>query len=150
MESPIFKRQLKSVIIPSQETNENSSVDYQTAALCNELLNAVTSVHKFHLKITGLGSYAAHKALNDFYDEIGDHADSIVEQYQGASEKLLDIPDTIPTKINSVEECIFYLKSMTAQVNSLQAVMPYSEIVNQLDEVKSLIDSTKYKILFLK
>jgi DNA-binding ferritin-like protein len=150
MESPIFKRQLKTVTNPSQDTSNNSSVDSQVASLCNDLLNAVTSVHKFHLKITGLGSYAGHKALNDFYDEIGDHADSIVEQYQGASEKLLDIPDTIPTKLSSVEETIFYLKNMAAQVNSLQAVMPYSEIVNQLDEVKSLIDSTKYKLLFLK
>jgi len=150
MESALFKRQLRGVILPSQEISENNSVDYQTASLCNELLNAVTSVHKFHLKITGLGSFAAHKALNNFYDEIAEHADSIVEQYQGASEKLLDIPDTIPTKLSSVEETVFYLKNMTAQVNALQAIMPYSEIVNQLDEVKSLIDSTKYKILFLK
>jgi len=28
--------------------------------------------------------------------------------------------------------------------------MPYSELVNILDETKALIDSTKYKLLFLK
>jgi DNA-binding ferritin-like protein len=127
-----------------------SSVDMQTATLCNELLNSVTTIHKLHLKITGIGSFAAHKALNEFYDGIGDNADSIIEQYQGASERLLEIPDTIPVKLNSVDEAISYFRNMTAQVNALQAVMPYSEIVNQLDEVKSLIDSTKYKLIFLK
>ncbi len=31
-----------------------------------------------------------------------------------------------------------------------QAVMPYSQIVNDLDNVKSTIDGVKYKLLFLK
>lgn len=131
-------------------TRPNSPVDLQTAQLCSELLNSVTSIHKFHLKTTGVGSFAAHNALNKFYDAIGDHADAIAEQYQGASEKLLEMSDTAPQKINSVEEAVGYLKSLTVQVNALQQSMPYSEIVNQLDEVKSLINATKYKLLFLK
>jgi len=127
-----------------------NDVDKKTAALANELLNAVTTIHKFHLKVTGIGSYAAHKALNEFYDEIGDHADDVVEKYQGAAEKLLEIPDTTPTKVSSVAECITYLKGLTTMVDELQAIMPYSELVNILDETKALIDSTKYKLLFLK
>ena len=35
-------------------------------------------------------------------------------------------------------------------VNSLQAKMPYSEIVNNLDTIKSTLNSGKYKLLFLK
>jgi hypothetical protein len=35
-------------------------------------------------------------------------------------------------------------------VNKLQGMMPYSEIVNNLDLVKDSINSTKYKLLFLK
>ena len=127
-----------------------SSVDMQTATLCNELLNSVTTIHKLHLKITGIGSFAAHKGLNEFYDGIGDLADGIIEQYQGASERLLDIRDTIPVVLNTADEGVSYLRNMTAQVTALQAVMPYSEITNQLDEVKSLINSTKYKLIFLK
>lgn len=129
---------------------ETCAVCMQTAALAQDLLNAVTTIHKIHLKITGLGSYAAHKALNEFYDEIGDHADSIVEQFQGAEEKLLEMPNTAPVELNSVEETIDYLRKMKDKVNALQSIMPHSEIVNQLDEVKSLIDSTKYKLIFLK
>ena len=37
-----------------------------------------------------------------------------------------------------------------SMVTGLQAKMPYSEIVNDLDLVKSSLNSTKYKLLFLK
>jgi len=136
-----------SAMMPQAET---CAVCIQTAALAQDLLNAVTSIHKIHLKITGLGSFAAHKALNEFYDEIGDHADSVVEQFQGAEEKLLEMPNTAPTELNSVEETIDYLRKLKDKTAALQSIMPHSEIVNQLDEVKSLIDSTKYKLIFLK
>lgn len=135
---------------PAMGGQETCSLCIQTAALAQDLLNAVTSVHKIHLKVTGLGSFAAHKALNEFYDEIGDLADGVVEQYQGAEEKILELPNTAPTELNSVEETIDYLRKLKDKTAALQSVMPHSEIVNQLDEVKSLIDSTKYKLLFLK
>jgi DNA-binding ferritin-like protein len=136
-----------SAMIPQAET---CGMCIQTAALAQDLLNSVTSIHKIHLKITGLGSFAAHKALNEFYDEIGDLADGVVEQFQGAEEKLLEMPNTAPTELNSVEETIEYLRNLKDKTAALQSIMPHSEIVNQLDEVKSLIDSTKYKLLFLK
>ena len=136
-----------SAMMPQAET---CAVCIQTAALAQDLLNSVTSIHKIHLKVTGLGSFAAHKALNEFYDEIGDHADSVVEQFQGAEEKLLEMPNTAPVELNSVEETIDYLRKLKDKTAALQSIMPHSEIVNQLDEVKSLIDSTKYKLLFLK
>jgi len=129
---------------------ETCGMCIQTAALAQDLLNSVTSIHKIHLKITGLGSFAAHKALNEFYDEIGDLADGVVEQFQGAEEKILELPNTAPTELNSVEETIDYLRKLKDKTAALQYIMPHSEIVNQLDEVKSLIDSTKYKLLFLK
>jgi hypothetical protein len=52
--------------------------------------------------------------------------------------------------LNTVEEGIAYLRDMYQMINSLQAKMPYSEIVNSLDTVKDTINSGKYKLLFLK
>jgi len=146
----IFASKPISMTISMDGGTETCAVCLQTAALAQDLLNSVTTIHKIHLKVTGLGSFAAHKALNEFYDEIGDHADSIVEQFQGAEEKLLEMPNTAPTELNSVEEAIDYLRKLKEKTAALQSIMPHSEIVNQLDEVKSLIDSTKYKLLFLK
>lgn len=127
-----------------------SSLDSMTAACVSELMNAATSFHKLHLKVQGVGSFASHKALNELYDALPDHADDVAEQFQGAAEKLLSYQDTAPRILNNVQDALSYLRDMTAMVNGLQAIMPYSEIVNQLDEVKSTINSIKYKLLFLQ
>ena len=130
--------------------SESCACCAQTAALGNELMNAATSFHKLHLKITGLGSYAGHKALNEIYDAMPGHADDLIEGFQGAAEKILDLPNTMPRTLNSVDEALSYLRDLASQVDSLQAIMPYSQIVNDLDNVKSSIDGVKYKLLFLK
>lgn len=126
------------------------SVDTMTAACVSELMNGATSFHKLHLKVTGAGSYAAHKALNDLYDALPGHADDLAEGYQGASSKLLTYAETSPRKLDTVADAISYLNDMTAMVNGLQAKMPYSEIVNDLDTIKSTINSARYKLTFLK
>jgi DNA-binding ferritin-like protein len=124
--------------------------DTMTAACVSELMNAGTSFHKLHLKITGTGSYAAHKALNELYDAMPGHADDLAEGYQGASEKLLTYSEVAARKLDSVEDALGYLRDLTNMVNALQAKMPYSEIVNSLDTVKDTINSGKYKLKFLK
>lgn len=128
----------------------NSSLEVSTAACVSELMNAATSFHKLHLKITGLGSYAGHKALNELYDELPGHADDIAEGFQGAAEKLLDYTDVAPRTLNSVSEALSYLRELVSMVTTLQSKMPYSELINDLDNVKSTINSAKYKLNFLK
>ena len=128
----------------------NGNVESLTAACVSELMNAATSFHKLHLKVTGTGSYAAHKALNDLYDALPGHADDLAEGFQGASEKLLSYGEAAPRKLNTVADGIDYLKDMCDMVCKLQDKMPYSEIVNSLDTLKDTINSAKYKLLFLK
>ena len=129
---------------------EGSSVDTMTAACVSELMNGATSFHKLHLKVTGAGSYAAHKALNDLYDALPGHADDLAEGYQGAANKLLSYKDAAPRALDTVADAIDYLNEMTSMVNGLQDKMPYSEIVNDLDTIKSTINSARYKLTFLK
>lgn len=135
---------------PGSYSTGGDSVESKTAACVSELMNAATSFHKLHLKVTGIGSFASHKALNELYDELPDHADTLAESFQGAAEKLLEYQDVAPRVLNSVTEGLAYLREMTQMVSGLQSVMPYSEIVNDLDNVKSTINSIKYKLLFLK
>lgn len=122
----------------------------ETAALIAHCQSMVTSIHQLHLKVSGPGSYAAHKALNEFYDGMPDLIDAVAEQYQGAREKLLDIPAVPPYKCGSVPEALSHMKELYNEIVELQKIMPFSEIVNQLDEMKSLISSTKYKLMFLQ
>lgn len=53
--------------------------------------------HRRHLLVTGAGSYAAHKALGSFYDDIIDNADAIAEAYQGRHGLMDEIPYFTPT-----------------------------------------------------
>ena len=124
--------------------------DSMTAACVSELMNGATSFHKLHLKVTGPGSFAAHKALNELYDALPGHADDLAEGYQGASEKLLTYSEVAPRTLNTVEDGLAYIREMVVMVSNLQAKMPYTELVNELDNVKSTLNSTKYKLLFLK
>lgn len=127
-----------------------SSLDTMTSACASELMNAAVSFHKLHLKVTGPGSYAAHKALNDLYDALPGHADDLIEGYQGAAEKILSYTEVTPRTLDTVADGVSYLRDLTATVTKLQGMMPYSEIVNNLDTVKDTFNSAKYKLLFLK
>ena len=90
-------------------TASNGSVETMTAACVTELMNAATSFHKLHLKVQGIGSYAAHKALNELYDALPGHADDLAEGFQGAAEKILIYKDVAPRVIDTVTEAISYI-----------------------------------------
>ena len=150
MEKPrLLKRNTESTTSYSSAP-AGGSIDTMTAACVSELMNASTSFHKLHLKVTGVGSFAAHKALNDLYDALVDHADNLAEGYQGAAEKLLTYSESSPKTLNSVDEGLNYIREIINMVSGLQTKMPYSEIVNELDTVKSSLNSAKYKLKFLK
>ena len=128
----------------------SSSCTEQTTLVICEMMNAAISFHKLHLKLTGVGSYAAHKALNELYDALPGLADSIAEGYQGAAETILNYTECAPRVLNTVDEAIAYIREMYDMICALQEVMCYSEVSNELDNVKSTLASTKYKLLFLK
>jgi DNA-binding ferritin-like protein len=126
------------------------SLDQMMGHCLSELMNVRTSIHQLHLTITGPGSYAAHKALNKFYDAIPDLVDTLVEGYQGATEKILKFEEMTPRQLKTVEDALDYMREMYDRITKLQAKVPYSEIVNNMDLVKDSINSAKYKLLFLK
>jgi hypothetical protein len=73
-----------------------------------------------------------------------------MEGYQGVTEKILTCKDMAPRTVDTVADGVDYLRDMYGMINKLQGKLPYSEIVNNLDLVKDAINSTKYKLLFLK
>lgn len=130
--------------------------EIKSETLCNEvsevvtcLMNASISLHKLHLKVTGIGSYAAHSALSG-YDKFHDFADDLAEGFAGAYGELLKYTEEIPKTLNSAKEAISFLDYVKEEVTDLQSKLPYSEIINQLDIVKEHCNGMKYKLLFLQ
>lgn len=149
METPrLLKRD--TTVNTSEKGYVGGTLEQITAAYVSELMNAAASFHKLHLKVTGVGSFAAHKALNELYDELPEHADALAEGFQGAAEVLLKYNEVAPKTLNTVEDGLAYIRVLIEMVDSLQSKMPYSEIVNELDTVKSTLNSAKYKLKFLK
>lgn len=104
-------------------------------------------IHIDHLRTTGLGSFAAHKALNEFYDEILDLTDGLIESYQGKY-GIIDI--TIPSA--SKTEPIKTLEELAKLIDggSIYNLFKETWIQNQLDEISQLTYQTLYKLKNLK
>lgn len=138
-------------MMDEKSSSSDNSLDYKVAHCGKELMLAAVSFHQLHLKVTGTGSYAAHKALNELYDALPDHADSLIEGYQGAAEVICQCDEEMSPKVlNSVEDSLSYIRELTGRVTELQGMIPYSEIVNDLDTLKSTLNSAKYKLKFLQ
>ena len=129
-------------------SSKTTSLDAEVANCAEYMMNAAKCLHKLHLKVTGQGSFAQHSALQG-YDEFHDFADSLCEQYQSISERILDIPSKPEVKLATVAEGISYLKELKSEITTLQSKLPYSEIVNLLDTSKEHINSMLYKLKFL-
>ena len=112
--------------------------------------------HRAHFKASGVGSYAAHVALNDFYDNIIDIADSITEKYQGEFGVLVDIPFLEPSDASQADVYGTILAELKAHKGWIDAhryeVCPKEKtaIQNLIDEAVEVYQEAIYKISFLK
>ena len=116
--------------------------------LISTLMASRDQAHIFHWQTTGEGSFAAHTALNAYYDAIPDLTDTLVESYQGKH--------GIITGYTSAEEfseyekttVVKYFKGLAMFVERAYAKLPQEDtyILNQIDNVKELIYSTIYKL----
>jgi len=107
-----------------------------------------TQAHVFHLQTP---SFAAHKALNDYYDEIVGLTDGLVESYQGKYGIITGYSNVALQEYQSCEAIIVYFETLLMYVEkSRQLICQDSYIQNQIDEVVALINSTIYKLRFLK
>ena len=91
-------------------------------------------------------SYAHHKALRQYYDQIPDLVDGLVESYQG----LFGIVEDYPNVYHSPKDPVKYFESLQRFVADARQDLPQnSELQNQIDEIADLLNSTVYKLKFL-
>ena len=107
--------------------------------------HARTNAHVLHLETR---SYAAHKALNEFYDEIVDLADSFAEAYIG-SYGPIEFSDTTYEPHN---DALKLLDELDDSIDGVRDTLNKGDthLMNILDEIAALVASTRYKLRFLK
>lgn len=130
---------------PILEQKENKTGDL--VEMVSLLLHSRTQVHTLHLQTK---SYAEHVALNGYYDGIGDLVDGIIESYQGKYNIIEGYKSYDLVNYKNTESTIKYLKDLDNKVQKLRDCCKDSYIQNQIDNVNELINSTLYKLRFLK
>lgn len=115
--------------------------------LISYLLHSRTQVHIFHLQTP---SFAEHKALNGYYDDIVGLVDELVESYQGKYGIVKGYLNFNLHDYESPEQVISYLEALSNKITALRKDVQESYLQNQIDTVEALIQSTLYKLKFLK
>jgi hypothetical protein len=113
-------------------------------AFISKLFYYRTAVHFLHLKVSGTGAYAAHKALNDLYDTLLEIADELAETSQ--HEELLDF---CHEKVCSSDVNMEILMDMCNFVETNRYILPHSYQQNIIDTLTAELARTKYKVKFL-
>ena len=117
----------------------------QYATFIGTLMQSRNQVHIYHLQTD---SFAAHKALQEYYEGIVDLIDGLVESYQGRYGILKGYK--MAGVIKEDDNYEVYFDGLCKFVEVIRQQIPQdSYIQNQVDEVVSLIESTKYKLKFL-
>ena len=127
--------------------NEQKESNSDYAEMISLLLHSRTQAHTLHLQTE---SYPEHMALNGYYDGIGDIIDGLVESYQGKYGIIKGYKSYDLVEYKSTESTIKYLKDLCGKVEKLRNCCKDSYIQNQIDNVCELINSTLYKLRFLK
>lgn len=123
---------------------EEAEMKYTVQEFVMCLLHSQTNAHILHLQSR---SYAEHKALEAYYEGIDDLIDSFVEAYQGKYGIIEDYSDDYELPTPALE----YMISKADYIKESRKALPQdSELQNIIDEIVSLIDSTVYKLRFLK
>jgi hypothetical protein len=108
------------------------------------MLHSATNTHFFHWSTD---SYSKHKALAKYYDSIIDLTDAFAESYMGKYGKFTSFPSVY----HQPKDPIRYMESLQSFVAEARNDLPQdSELQNIIDEISDLINSTTYKLKFLK
>jgi hypothetical protein len=117
----------------------------QYGTFIGTLMQSRNQAHIYHLQTP---SYAQHIALQGYYEGIIPLIDGLVESYQGKYGILRDYK--MAGTIKEDENPAMYFEGLCKFVEAILPSLPQDTfLVNQYDEVMTLIQSTKYKLKFL-
>lgn len=116
--------------------------------MIEELISRVFYVrnvaHFEHWRAEGVGGYARHVALGEFYDGIIDALDKLVEAYQGAFE----LVGTVPAPKTKAKEILLILVEDAEWIekNHEKICKGNRAVANLIDGVTEVYLTTTYKL----
>ena len=120
-----------------------------TGLLLGTLMQSRNQAHIYHLQAQGPGSFAAHKALQEYYEGIVPLIDSVAEGIQGRYGIITGYK--MPEAIREDGNAKMYFEGLSKFVETLRRdITQDSYIQNEVDTIVKLIEDTKYKLTFLQ
>ncbi len=109
------------------------------------LMQSRNQTHIYHLQVQGPGSYAAHKALQEYYEGVVDLIDSMAESLQGKYGIIRGYK--MASTIKEDGNAVMYFDGLCKFVTTIRPMLPQDTFfMNMVDELEALINSTKYKL----
>lgn len=116
------------------------------AGMLMELLHSATNAHIMHLQTR---NYATHIALGEYYAAIVGLVDTLIEAIQGKYGIIKGYP--VGNSFNQNVKPVVYLQGIHDMFAMERSKLPEdSEIVNIADTIAEQLDSTLYKLRFLR
>ena len=113
--------------------------------LFGTLQQSVVAEWRKHLQT---GKYSKHMALDEFYKDMPEAVDDLIEAYQGHNSVRVEDYKNI---IDATEyDALGYLEALHDMIHESKYLLEGSELLSLLDECLSIIDSTMYKLRELK
>lgn len=113
--------------------------------LFGTLQQSVVAEWRKHLQT---GKYSKHMALDEFYKDMPEAVDDLIEAYQGHnSVKVEDYKNIIDAR---EYDALGYLEALHDMIHESKYLLEGSELLSLLDECLSIIDSAMYKLRELK
>jgi DNA-binding ferritin-like protein len=100
------------------------------------------------LRVKGSGSYAAHLALQAYYEGIVPLIDLVAENYQG-KHGLIEFEEVEGLDNDAaIDNIVSYFSKLIEALDKLRKdeKLQSSSIQNQIDTIDELLSSTKYKL----
>ena len=129
------------------DDTESSNHNEDFCEMVCQILHSQTQIHIFHL---GTKSYSEHKALQKYYEGIDVLVDSVIESYQGKYGIIKNFKTFKVEQYKNDKKTISYFESLLDIIDNNRESVDDSYIQNQIDTVQELINSTIYKLKFLK
>jgi hypothetical protein len=133
-----------------EQADMSEASEYHAAMgeFAGHMLCTAVAAHFMHWSTT---SFAAHKALGEYYEAMPGLVDDVVEEYQGCYGLIGKFAVRMDSPRGKVQEALVaYFEDQKAYVEKARKKLPErSELQNDIDAIATLIDSTIYKLRFL-
>lgn len=136
---------------PEPQTQEGENAG-SAVSLFSKLFESREMAHIYHLQVNGeQGSHAAHKALQNYYEDVLELIDDLLETYQGQY-GIVDGYDVIDTNTTRTKEKVEYFEGLAEFVKHGRKAISAEDthLHSIIDDIVVLIYRTLYKLKFTK